>query len=136
MDFSDNQVMLIKFNLPALPNLAHVNLSQNSLNAETLESSLAYNLTKLEVLDFSHNQLSGPVLPAISLLPRLRALHLQDNLLTGPVPPELASLAELSSLRLEDNRLSGSVPDGLCRRANVSVDCRRVSCAAACCRCE
>lgn len=144
MDFSDNQVALFKFNLTLLTSLVHLNLSRNDINRKSLESSMEYNLTKLEVLDLSFNILTGPILPEIARLSNLRELHLQENMLTGPVPSELASLVNLSSLRLDGNQLSGSIPDGVCASnvstlsglppAKIYVDCEKVTCA--CCQCE
>jgi Leucine-rich repeat (LRR) protein len=44
-------------------------------------------------------------------LTNLQNLYLSANQLQGSIPPELAQLAALKDLRLDQNRFTGSVPD-------------------------
>ena len=47
------------------------------------------NLSNLEVLALSSNQLTGPIPPELGNLSNLEVLALSRNQLTGPIPPEL-----------------------------------------------
>ena len=93
-----------------------IELSGNSF-IDTIPESWE-NLTILERLDLSHNQLSGPVPefgnPNGSMW-NLQSLVLGNNLLTGTIPCSLTNL-NLKKLILSNNSMTGLVPDP----ANVS----------------
>jgi len=76
--------------------------------AGQISSSLG-NLTFLYELDFSQNNLVGP-LPLLGRLQQLQYLFLNNNNLSGIIPDELANCSNLSSLDLSSNSLVGSIP--------------------------
>ena len=71
------------------------------------------NLSALERLILSSNELSGPIPAELANLAALEELQLFENELSGPIPPELGSLANLERLTLFDNRLNGPIPSEL-----------------------
>jgi hypothetical protein len=66
----------------------------------------------LEYLDLSYNELTGPVLPGLFALSKLRAVYLQRNRFTGWVPAAAAASPCLQALGLEQNLLTGEPPSG------------------------
>ena len=71
------------------------------------------NLAKLQRLDFTQNQLTGPIPSELGNLADLTGLFLHINQLTGEVPTQLGSLANLQRLSLSGNELTGCIPTGL-----------------------
>jgi Leucine-rich repeat (LRR) protein len=67
-------------------------------------------LTNLDFLDLSFNELTGPIPPEIGNLTNLRVLQLTSNKLSGNIPPEVGNLHSLTHLILADNELSGNIP--------------------------
>ncbi|CAL4982453.1 unnamed protein product [Urochloa decumbens] len=67
-------------------------------------------LVQLNVLNMSHNSLTGPI-PNLGNLTQLEALDLSSNGLSGEIPRELASLNFLTTLDLSNNKLVGSIPE-------------------------
>lgn len=63
-------------------------------------------MTDLEVLDFSHNELTGALPGEIRLLQSLQSLDVSGNQMTG-VPAEIGQLSGLRYLNLSDNALTG-----------------------------
>ncbi|XP_035547725.1 receptor-like protein 56 isoform X2 [Juglans regia] len=64
-------------------------------------------------LDFSCNNLTGGIPPALGQISSLRALNLSYNHLTGKIPTTFSELALLESLDLSHNSLSGEIPSAL-----------------------
>ena len=71
------------------------------------------NLTRLQELNLSINQLTGSIPVELGGLAELRELNLGNNLLSGQIPLQLAALAELEHLDLSDNALTGTIPPEL-----------------------
>ncbi|XP_019090928.1 PREDICTED: receptor-like protein 12 [Camelina sativa] len=69
-------------------------------------------LTIFTAIDFSGNQLNGPIPDSIGLLKELRNLNMSSNGFTGHIPSSLANLTNLESLDLSQNKISGSIPQG------------------------
>ena len=82
-------------------------LSSNNLQG-VMPSSLALALPNLEVLDLSHNVLSGTIPQTVGGLVFLTHLLLAQNRFTGPIPP-LTHCAFLSTLDLSNNQLTGTI---------------------------
>ncbi|OMO57837.1 hypothetical protein COLO4_35039 [Corchorus olitorius] len=95
-------------------------ISNNSLSGEI--SSLICNVTSLENLDLSHNNLSGVVPHCLGdLSSSLLMLNLGVNKLYGIIPPIFAEYCRLSFLNLNGNQLEGPLPRSIhnCRQLQV-----------------
>ena len=71
-------------------------------------------------LDLNHNNLTGPIPPAVGTLTNLEVLRLQFNNLTGPIPPALGTLTNLEVLELYNNNLTGPIPPELGNLTNLT----------------
>lgn len=71
------------------------------------------NLTNLNNLDLTDNELSGFVPTTIRGLRRLQGLSLGRNKIQGPLPDNLCDLPELSHLKMGGNQISGPIPECL-----------------------
>lgn len=78
------------------------------------------NLTHLEELDLSYNQLTGQIPSTLGELTRLTTLDLSQNQLSGAIPPALGSLTRLTTLDLSHNGLTGGIPTSLGNIANLN----------------
>ncbi|MFQ6661756.1 hypothetical protein Gotur_029802, partial [Gossypium turneri] len=104
LDLSSN---LIRGNLPIPALTVNVFLiSNNSFNGEV--SSLICNATYLEILDLSHNNLSG-IIPQCfgNLSNSLQFLNLKKNKFYGTIPPTFAKGCRLTNFNLNGNLLEG-----------------------------
>ncbi|XP_041027080.1 receptor-like protein 6 [Juglans microcarpa x Juglans regia] len=61
-------------------------------------------------IDFSYNNLEGPIPEAFGGLSTLIVLNLSHNALSGQIPKSLANLTQLESLDLSSNKLTGEIP--------------------------
>ncbi|KAF4369352.1 hypothetical protein F8388_019577 [Cannabis sativa] len=68
------------------------------------------NLTYLQVIDLSHNSLTGSIPLNIVGCFQLLALKLNDNNLSGEIQPELDALDGLKILDISNNKISGEIP--------------------------
>ena len=86
---------------------------ENNLLTGTLHGQTILQMSHLETLSLSDNDLSG-LIPGEELgsLPTLHYLYLDTNHFIGPLPPQLAQVGKASLLELwaQDNALSGTVP--------------------------
>ncbi|XP_017647777.2 receptor like protein 28-like [Gossypium arboreum] len=104
LDLSSN---LIRGNLPIPASSINTFLiSNNSFNGEV--SSLICNVTSLQILDLSHNNLSGTIPRCLgNLSDSLEFLNLKKNKFYGTIPPTFAKGCQLSNLNLNGNLLEG-----------------------------
>jgi len=91
-------------------------VSQLDLAGATLRGVLPPelgNLTAIERLDLSNNELSGSIPSSLSgnFLTKLKYLDLSANSFTGSIPAQIGSISTLEKLNLSNNQLEGSIPD-------------------------
>ncbi len=96
-----------------------IDLSENNLNG-TIPPELG-NLTTLKHLDLSSNQLSGPIPPELGNLTTLKHLDLHYNQLWGCIPKSLGNCDKLTFLALVGNELSGEIPMELMNLSSSSI---------------
>ncbi|CAM0879507.1 unnamed protein product [Alopecurus aequalis] len=68
------------------------------------------NLTFLQVLNMSSNDLYGAIPPSIGHLRRLQTLDMGSNMLSGMFPANLSFCTSLTTLILHYNQLNGQIP--------------------------
>ncbi|MEK8020280.1 MAG: hypothetical protein VSS75_025690, partial [Candidatus Parabeggiatoa sp.] len=67
-------------------------------------------LSQLEKLNLSNNELSGSIPESIGNLRQLERLYLNNNQLSSSIPESIGNLGQLRHLRLHENALCGNVP--------------------------
>ncbi|KAL5822642.1 hypothetical protein ACOSQ4_020542 [Xanthoceras sorbifolium] len=103
------------------PRIIYLSLSSSGLKGEI--APYLSNLTLLEHLDLSNNNLTGTVPDFLSWLP-LRVLNLEGNELTGLIPVELLERSKNGSLSLSvggNPNLCSSVSCGKKKKSNIVV---------------
>ncbi|XP_030518256.2 receptor-like protein 7 [Rhodamnia argentea] len=78
-----------------------------------LQVELVKILTLFTSIDFSCNNLDGPIPETLGALKALYVLNLSNNGFSGPIPSSLGHLQQLESLDLSGNDLSGTIPTQL-----------------------
>ncbi|WMV23712.1 hypothetical protein MTR67_017097 [Solanum verrucosum] len=76
------------------------------------EIEAIFNISSLEMIDFSFNNLSGRI-PTTIGLPNLKELILAVNQLEGEIPLFITNASKLEILELDRNSLTGTVPNNL-----------------------
>ncbi|KAK2965691.1 hypothetical protein RJ640_022218, partial [Escallonia rubra] len=107
LDISENNITGI---LPACfspPDMTFAKLSKNRLQGLF---HAFFNCTRLQVLDLSHNQFTGPIPKWFDSLSSLGILLLNNNHFEGEILSQFCELSELSLINLSNNSLSGGVP--------------------------
>ncbi len=104
--------------------VTELHLQTNGLSGKL---SAIGNLTFLEYLDLSDNDIKGTLPPELGLLRGLIQLRLSFNSFTGSVPKELANLEYLKLMHLHGNRLHGQFPaltlDNMLETSSFISDC-------------
>jgi len=123
--------------------VVELDLSYNEINSGIIPPEIG-NLTSLQLLDLSSNNIYGTIPPEIGNLKDLTTLNLAEiqlnstipseignleklatlNLLlsgvNGTIPPEIGNLEDLTTLALSYNNLSGSIPSEIGNLTNLS----------------
>ncbi|XP_015056509.1 receptor-like protein Cf-9 homolog isoform X1 [Solanum pennellii] len=94
-----------------LSNLETLILSYNNFHGQLEFLSFNRSWTRLELLDFSSNSLTGPVPSNVSGLQNLLWLSLSSNHLNGTIPSWMFSLPSLKVLDLSNNTFRGKIQE-------------------------
>jgi Leucine-rich repeat (LRR) protein len=94
----------------SLLSLKRLLLQNNQFTGEVSESLFHKNMS-LEVLDFSHNRLSGTIPPFLFQLPRILTIALSLNCFRGKLPPEMCFARELLVLAMDGLGVARECPD-------------------------
>ena len=108
---------IIPAGLGNLSKLQTLGLTSNQLTGD-IPTELG-NLKELVSLDLAWNGLTGPIPSELGDLVNLRRLDLAQNQLSGPIPHKLGGLSNLVALRLGGNRLTGPIPTWLGTLTNL-----------------
>ncbi|CAI0546284.1 unnamed protein product [Linum tenue] len=97
-----------------LGNLCYFRMAYFKEETKVVTKGRAYdynrNLALLNVIDFSENNLSGPIPEEMTKLLSLRVLNLSSNHISGAIPEKIGDLKVLETLDLSHNQLSGEIP--------------------------
>lgn len=74
----------------------------------TIPKNMCYNLSKLEELYLSDNNLFGQISTNLFVCKSLRILALETNKLSGSIPREIGNLTMLEKLYVSDNDITGT----------------------------
>ncbi|MCL7041774.1 hypothetical protein MKW94_029933 [Papaver nudicaule] len=108
LDASDNGISG-KFPTNFPPSVMTISMRNNYIQGNLPDNIL--NLEFLQVMDLSHNLLSGPVISALFTHPSLQQLTLSHNKFTYlQVPRDLGTQSELIALDLSNNEIEGLLP--------------------------
>nr|GMD20100.1 MDIS1-interacting receptor like kinase 2-like [Ipomoea batatas] len=100
--------------------LIYLDLSATHLNG-SIPESLFTNLEKLEYLDLSYNNFSGPLSPNISNLSNLKDLIMSGNQFQGEIPYSIGQLKNLQNLEISRNLLNSTIPSSLSSLTKLST---------------
>ncbi len=110
------------------PRVGHRDLTktflQKKLDTTSIEGELPVelgDLTKLETIDLSYNELSGYIPCEFGQLEALKKLDLSGNSLTGSIPIELPDLPALRELHLAENEFVGELPEGFLLHSTLRI---------------
>ncbi|KMT16126.1 hypothetical protein BVRB_3g052880 [Beta vulgaris subsp. vulgaris] len=95
-------------------NASYIYLNNNKFTeASHLLCPKTNNYIMLELLDLSHNLLSGELPDCWMKLDQLESLHLENNKFSGTIPTSIGALSYLRYLHLNNNNFSGEFPASL-----------------------
>ncbi|KAL5577402.1 hypothetical protein UlMin_019101 [Ulmus minor] len=114
LDLSSNQLdgpVLSK--LLTMPTLQELHLDNNLLSGPIKLPSPLPSDSNLQILDLSHNRLSGYFPDQFGSLTPLQVLNIAGNNFSGSLPSSISGMSSLNSLDISQNQFSGSLPNNL-----------------------
>ena len=123
LNFGKNRLVgPMRFDFGKFPDLKYFAASSNNISGH-IPSSFAKIECGLELIDLSHNQITGVISANIdnSHLGDLRVLKLSHNNLRGQIPSWIGALKTLQVLDLSHNNLTGSIPSNIGELDNFKV---------------
>ncbi|XP_057991623.1 receptor-like protein EIX2 [Hevea brasiliensis] len=102
----------IPLSLSELPNLQYLSLGSNNLSA-SCSQLFRGSWQKIEVLDFSFNNIRGKLPASIGNMSSLINFNLFDNSVDRGIPSSIGKLCYLENFDLSINKLTGSLPEVL-----------------------
>ncbi|KAL1500997.1 hypothetical protein ABEB36_006404 [Hypothenemus hampei] len=105
LDLSNNRITVLRLFFPRQNILRYLNLMNNNLTDDVVESYMFQHLTNLETLDLSRNSLTTIPLRLFHLLYNLRELTLSENNITKFAFSSFTGLPSLQSLNLSHNSI-------------------------------
>lgn len=123
LNFGNNLLVgPMRFDFGMFPYLKYFAAPNNNISGH-IPSSFAKVECGLELMDLSHNQITGVISAHInnSHLSDLRVLKLSYNNLQGPIPSWVGALKTLQVLDLSHNNLTGSIPSNIGELDNFKV---------------
>nr|GMD15532.1 MDIS1-interacting receptor like kinase 2-like [Ipomoea batatas] len=118
--FSRGELVSFPDFIQCFRNLTYLDLSGTNLNG-SIPEPLFTNLKKLEYLDLSDNEFSGPLSPYISNLSNLKDLKLSQNKFQGEIPYSIGQLKDLQVLDISSNLLNSTIPSSLSSLTKLST---------------
>ena len=102
-----------------LISLEDLQLHSNSLKGQ-LPDKFAQNLTRIQTLNLSNNQLSGNLSSGFNFIKAFETINVSNNNFTGFIPSDMTvtSVAEFAM-----NRFTGGFPSSYCQVKTFSFDC-------------
>ncbi|GMH10056.1 hypothetical protein Nepgr_011897 [Nepenthes gracilis] len=76
-------------------------------------------LSRLQILDFMWNQITGSIPKQIGNMTSLKLLLLNGNKLSGSLPDELGQLSNLNRLQVDENNISGPIPKSFANLSSI-----------------
>ncbi|XP_047045348.1 receptor-like protein 7 [Lolium rigidum] len=119
LDYSNNSLSSITPAEDIHANISiYLNLSKNKLNGHIPNLVCGANY---EMLDFSHNNLTGPVPACLIQHGNVKMLKLRGNQLHGMLPENIGQGCMFQTIDLNNNQIEGKVPRSLsnCRSLEV-----------------
>ncbi|KAM3198149.1 hypothetical protein ACQJBY_073330 [Aegilops geniculata] len=125
LDLGDNRLFgQFPDTLGNITYLQVLRISYNEIT-DMMKGNHLKNLCSLEIIDLSYNEITGDIEVLMESLPqctwtKLQELDLSDNNFTGPIPPQLGNLTWLTSLELSNNHLTGRIPPELMHSTSLT----------------
>ncbi|XP_047173657.1 probable leucine-rich repeat receptor-like serine/threonine-protein kinase At3g14840 [Vigna umbellata] len=102
--------------LTGLPYLEEIDLTRNYINGTI---PVGWGSSKLRIICFLGNRLTGPIPKEIGNIITLESLVLEFNQFTGNITPDLGNLSHLQRLHLTSNNLTGELPQTLAKLTSL-----------------
>ncbi|KAM5569840.1 hypothetical protein ABKV19_017051 [Rosa sericea] len=99
--------------LPLWPYVTHLSLASNRFSGP-IPLNIGHEMSELQVLRLSRNNLTGSFPPSLSKIKSLEILDLSRNYFSGNIPRDWKGLQDLMIIDFSNNNLSGGIPSCMC----------------------